>query len=113
MVHWYHGTMSTQAINIRFPDETYEWLRKEAFDTRESINSIVVAAVEERRTQALPYTVTVRDIATGKREVDSRHASLGAAVEAMRDVEDLDGMPSYQARVEHDGRPVDTEAVED
>jgi hypothetical protein len=36
------------AVTIRFPRELYEWLRQEAFDTRESMNSIVVAALRER-----------------------------------------------------------------
>ena|SRR6185437_4628557 len=108
--------MGTQAINIRFPDELHEWLRQQAFDTRDSINTIVVAAVEEYRTQAQPYTVTIRDIQTGVREVNSRHSSLGAAVEALRKEQAYDnennGLPSWQPRVEHDGRPVDVEAAQ-
>jgi hypothetical protein len=42
------------ALTVRFPHELYEWLRREAFDTRESMNSIVVAAVEERRVVLRP-----------------------------------------------------------
>jgi len=38
-----------QAITIRLPDSLYEWLRREAFETRESQNAIVVQAVEAER----------------------------------------------------------------
>ena len=41
--------MDTQPVTIRFPEELYEWLRREAFDTREPMNTIVVTALEELR----------------------------------------------------------------
>jgi hypothetical protein len=61
------------------------------------------------------YTVTILDLQTRIREESSRHSSLGAAVVALRgeeadDCED-NGLPSCEPRVEHDGRPVDVEAV--
>lgn len=36
-------------MTIRFPRELYEWLRREAFDTRQPMNSIVIAALQARR----------------------------------------------------------------
>ena len=36
----------TQALPIRLPKGLYERLRKAAFDTRESMNSIVTRAIE-------------------------------------------------------------------
>lgn len=62
----------------------------------------------------LPYTVTVADISkVGVREISSRHATRGAAVEALRAEQRYDaennGLPSHQPRVEHDGRPIDVE----
>jgi hypothetical protein len=36
----------TQAMTVRFPPETYERLRKAAFDRREPMNTIVVRATE-------------------------------------------------------------------
>ena len=36
-------------MTTRFPRELYEWLRAEAFETRESMNSIIIASVRERR----------------------------------------------------------------
>jgi hypothetical protein len=41
--------MEQQAITFRLPGELYEWLRREAFETREAMNSIVIAALEDRR----------------------------------------------------------------
>jgi hypothetical protein len=41
--------MDQQAMTIRLPAELYEWLRREAFDTREPMNGIVVTALEELR----------------------------------------------------------------
>jgi len=59
------------------------------------------------------YTVTVLDLQTRVREVSSRHGTLGAAVEALREEEAYDAednnLPSRRPRVEHDGRPVDVE----
>ena len=36
-------------MSTRLPADLHEWLRREAFDLREPMNSIVVAALEERR----------------------------------------------------------------
>jgi hypothetical protein len=33
--------------SFRLPSEVYEWLRREAFDGRTSMNAVVVAAVRE------------------------------------------------------------------
>lgn len=78
---------------------------------------VVRKALGEFLAGARPYTVTVLDLATRVREISSRHASLGAAVEALREREAYDsednGLPSFQPRVEHDGRPVDVEAMSD
>lgn len=40
------------AMTTRFPCDLYEWLRREAFETRESMNSIVIAAIENYRAKA-------------------------------------------------------------
>ena len=40
------------AMTTRFPRDLYEWLRREAFETRESMNSIVIAAIESYRAKA-------------------------------------------------------------
>lgn len=58
-----------------------------------------------------PYAVTVVDARTGVREVDSRHASQGSAVERVREldrdqVDDL-GRPPEHPQVEFDGVPVE------
>lgn len=37
-----------QAITVRFPGDLYEKLRQEAFNTRESMASIIVGALEKR-----------------------------------------------------------------
>ena len=36
-------------MTVRLPLDLYEWLRREAFETRESMSSIILAAVEEHR----------------------------------------------------------------
>lgn len=36
-------------MTIRLPVDLYEWLRREAFDTREPMNTIAVTALEELR----------------------------------------------------------------
>ena len=36
-------------MTIRFPRELHEWLRREAFETREAMSAIVLAAVERER----------------------------------------------------------------
>lgn len=60
-----------------------------------------------------PFTVTGLDVSTRLRETWSRHASLGAAVDALREAQRDDHaaqhLPSTEPRVEHDGRPVDVE----
>jgi hypothetical protein len=109
--------MTTKHISIRIDPGLHSWLIAAAAGERRSVNAFIEWRLEQERATGKPpapeqpYTVTIRAIDTGRREVDSRHATLGAAVEAMRDVEDLEGMPSYQPRVEHDGRPVDTETA--
>jgi predicted CopG family antitoxin len=40
--------METQAITVRLPKDVYEQLRREAFDTRESMASIIISALEKR-----------------------------------------------------------------
>lgn len=37
------------ALTMRLPDDLHEWLRREAFETRESQNAIVVQALEAER----------------------------------------------------------------
>ena len=37
----------TTAINTRYTDENYEWLRTKSFDTRKSINQIVNEAIDK------------------------------------------------------------------
>lgn len=65
-----------------------------------------------------PYTVTHLDLSTRVREMvpEGRYATLGAAVARLRreqaDDAENNGLPSYEPRVEHDGRPVDVEAVQ-
>lgn len=39
-------------MSARLPADLHEWLRREAFDLREPMNSIVVAALEERRARS-------------------------------------------------------------
>lgn len=39
----------TTAINTRYTDENYEWLRTKSFDTRKSINQIVNEAIDKER----------------------------------------------------------------
>ena len=41
--------MDEQAITLRLPGELYEWLRREAFETRDSMKAITVTALEELR----------------------------------------------------------------
>lgn len=81
---------------------------------------VIRSALGEFLTSARPYALTFRDISTGQRETDSRYATLGAAVEALRGMQADDyerqqyrGLPSIQPRVEHDGHPVDVEAYAD
>ena len=46
--------MDPQPITFRLPEELYEWLRREAFETREPMNMIVVTALEELRARRQP-----------------------------------------------------------
>lgn len=91
-----------------------EYVKEEGVASRaEAIRVLLREALDAGK----PYTVTLREISDGVRYVSSRHRTLGAAVEALReeqkdDMED-NGLPSYQPRVEHDGRPVDVEAYAD
>ena len=39
-------------MSTRLPADLWEWLRHEAFNTREPMNSIVIAALEERRARS-------------------------------------------------------------
>lgn len=39
--------MTTHAMTLRIPDDLYERLRKEAFDKRVSITSLVIGAIEK------------------------------------------------------------------
>jgi len=39
-------------MSTRIPPDLYEWLRHEAFELREPMNAIVVAALEERRARS-------------------------------------------------------------
>ena len=86
-----------------------------ASETGQSRAEAIRALLAEALTGARPYTLTCRDISTNVREIDSRYASLGAAVEALREMQadDYDnqqhGLPSCNPRVEQDGRPVDVE----
>lgn len=40
--------MDTQPLTIRLPEDVYEPLRREAFDTRTSMNAIVTEMLAER-----------------------------------------------------------------
>jgi hypothetical protein len=79
----------------------------------------VRALLAEALAASRPYAISYRDSATGLRETDpERYATLGAAVEALRQwqAEDRErqqerGLPSWSPQVERDGRPVDVEAV--
>ena len=46
--------MDPQPITFRLPEELYEWLRRESFDTRVPMNTIVVTALEELRARRQP-----------------------------------------------------------
>ena len=46
--------MDPQPITFRLPEELYEWLRREAFDTREPMNTIVVTALLELQARRQP-----------------------------------------------------------
>jgi hypothetical protein len=41
-----------QAMSVRLPADLYEWLRLEAFNTREPMSTIIIAALEERRARS-------------------------------------------------------------
>lgn len=91
-----------------------------AKENGQSRAEVIRIAVGDFLTASRPYAVTFRDVSTGVRETDTRHATLGAAVEAFRAFQEADresqqyrGLPSKQPRVEHDGRPVDVEAMSD
>jgi hypothetical protein len=104
-----------QAINVRLGDDLLGQLDAYASEHGNSRAEAVRILLAEALAATQPYTVTVLDISTRVREISTRHASLGAAVEALREQEAWDsednGLPSCQPRVEHDGRPVDVEAM--
>jgi hypothetical protein len=39
-------------MTVRLPGELYEWLRREAFETREPMSVIIIAAISEYRARA-------------------------------------------------------------
>ena len=39
-------------LSVRLPVDLHEWLRHEAFDLREPMNGIIVAALEDRRARS-------------------------------------------------------------
>jgi HNH endonuclease len=39
-------------MTVRLPGELYEWLRREAFETREPMSVIIIAAISEHRARA-------------------------------------------------------------
>ena len=86
-----------------------------ASETGQSRAEAIRTLLTEALSSVWPYTVTSIDISNRVRGIDSRHASLGAAVKALREAQDYDydsqehGLPSCLPRVEHDGRPVDVE----
>jgi hypothetical protein len=61
--------MDEHAMTLRLPEDLYETLRREAFDTRESMNSIVVAAVDRE--------LSARKSASGKAAVSRRAGGDG------------------------------------
>ena len=100
-------------VQVRLGEEILSdvdtYAASEGMTRAEAIRTLLHQALVANR----PYTVTKLDLSTRVREIYSRHATLGAAVEALRaeqayDAED-NGLPSRQPRVEHDGRPVDVE----
>jgi len=105
------------AIHVRLGDDLLGQL--DAYASERGLNraEAVRVLLGEALTAGQPYTVTLLDLATRVRYVESQHASLGAAVKALREQEAWDsennGLPSIQPRVEHDGRPVDVEAFTD
>ena len=104
-------------VLVRLGDDLLGELDAHASEYGQNRAEAIRALLGEALNAAQPYTLTIRDISTGVREIRSRHRSLGAAVEALREFEEYDsennGLPSYQPRVEHDGRPVDVEAYAD
>jgi hypothetical protein len=101
------GTIST-ALGVGLLAAVDAYAEKSGMSRAETIR----VGLTEWLTADLPSTVTTRDVATGQREISSRHPTLGAAVEELRKIQadDYDrrqnqGLPSHQARVEHDGRP--------
>jgi hypothetical protein len=107
------------AVHVRLGDDLLAQL--DAHRGGNSRADAIRLAVVEYLTAARPYAISFRDISTGLRETDpERYATLGEAVEALREWERDDrerqqyrGLPSIQLRVEHDGRPVDVEAFAD
>ncbi len=48
--------VETERITLRVPKEIHEWLRKKSFETRESINSLIVKAIQEQKKGAVIYS---------------------------------------------------------
>lgn len=42
-----------KSLTVRVPDETYEWLRRESFEQRTSINALVLMAIAQPDTNAI------------------------------------------------------------
>ena len=38
-----------QPLQVRLPRQIHDWLRQKAFDTRKSINSIIIALLEKAK----------------------------------------------------------------
>lgn len=38
----------TERITLRMPKPVHDWLRQQSFETRESINSLIVSALEDK-----------------------------------------------------------------
>lgn len=41
----------TERITLRMPREVHEWLREQSFKTRESINSLIIEALQNQMNQ--------------------------------------------------------------
>ena len=102
-----------EPVNVRLGEELLSQVDAYAREHGHSRAEAIRIMLAEFLTIEQPYAVTIRDMATGLREGYSRHATLGAAIEMMRELygddHGMQGLPSRQARVEYDGRPVDVE----
>lgn len=103
-------------INFKPGPELLEFLDAQAAEQGISRAEMIRVLLGEAMIADRPYAITFRDISNNRREAaPGRYATLGAAAEALRqvDAEDDDsmsrGLPSCQPRVEFHGRPVDLE----